>query len=190
MEVSLGRDVSWGTEGQGGMNETTTTSAPARPCPDLYGVPCRCPACRSAGVSLAEQRGEAQPVSDAYRFDLPPSPYCVWHGIIPPPADDARAGVVTTTSPNTLADFPQSGAGNTPQRQESASDRDPVTRPAHYALSPEPLDVIEAWGLPYHEANVLKYIVRWRGKNGVEDLRKAAEYLRRLIALAERADPA
>lgn len=99
-------------------------------------------------------------------------------------------------------DFP-SGAETTPQREESATDApsgkapllggeavraalDPVTRPAHYALEPEPLDVIEAWGLGYHEGNIVKYITRWRSKDGVRDLRKAQEYLRRLIEIAER----
>jgi hypothetical protein len=31
------------------------------------------------------------------------------------------------------------------------------------------------------EGNVIKYVTRWRQKNGLEDLRKAQEYLRRLI---------
>lgn len=61
---------------------------------------------------------------------------------------------------------------------------DTVTRPKHYAgLTPEPIDVIESWALGYHEGNVVKYVARWRAKGGVEDLRKAAEYLRRLIEL-------
>lgn len=80
---------------------------------------------------------------------------------------------------------PANGGQEPPQAGEASTDRDPVTRPAHYALSPEPLDVIEAWGLGYHEGNVVKYVTRWRRKNGVEDLRKAAEYLRRLIALVD-----
>lgn len=92
-------------------------------------------------------------------------------------ASDSPSGKVDAT--------PASGGQEPPQAGEASTDRDPVTRPAHYALSPEPLDVIEAWGLGYHEGNVVKYITRWRRKNGVEDLRKAAEYLRRLIALAE-----
>lgn len=109
----------------------------------------------------------------------------------------------TTRSDSGLADFVPSGAETTPQRQKSARNApsgkapllggdavaaayDPVTRPAHYALSPEPLDVIEAWRLGYHEGNILKYIARWREKGGVQDLRKAQEYLRRLIAVAER----
>lgn len=31
--------------------------------------------------------------------------------------------------------------------------------------------------IPWCEANALKYLVRWRKKNGVEDLRKARHYL-------------
>jgi hypothetical protein len=37
----------------------------------------------------------------------------------------------------------------------------------------------------FHEGNVLKYLARWRRKGGVEDLRKAHEYLRRLILIAD-----
>lgn len=71
--------------------------------------------------------------------------------------------------------------GDDPHRAKR--DPDPVTHPAHYALTPEPLDVIEAWGLGFHEGCVVKYVARWRKKDGVKDLRKAAEYLRRLIEL-------
>lgn len=49
------------------------------------------------------------------------------------------------------------------------------------SLNPEPIEVIEAWGLSFHEANVLKYLARWRKKGGVEDLMKAQWYLNRLI---------
>jgi hypothetical protein len=67
-------------------------------------------------------------------------------------------------------------------------EHDAVQSPAHYArLQPEPLDVIEAWKLDHHSACALKYIARAGHKgNRLEDLRKAAEYLRRLIALEER----
>ena len=47
--------------------------------------------------------------------------------------------------------------------------------------SPEPIEVIEAWGLPHHEASILQYIVRHKQKNGLEDLLKAKWYLDRLI---------
>lgn len=63
---------------------------------------------------------------------------------------------------------------------------DPVNHPEHYAqYDPEPLDVIEAWGLPFHEAVILQYVIRHRSKNGVEDLKKAKFYIDRLIALSE-----
>lgn len=36
--------------------------------------------------------------------------------------------------------------------------------------------------LSFVEGNVVKYVVRWRKKGGLDDLRKAKEYLERLIA--------
>lgn len=60
--------------------------------------------------------------------------------------------------------------------------------PTHYSeLRPEPIEVIEAWGLEFHEAQVIKYVARAGRKGGaekrLEDLRKAAFYLNRRIAL-------
>ena len=51
--------------------------------------------------------------------------------------------------------------------------------------TPEPIDVIESWRLPYHEATILQYVIRHRSKGGVEDLKKARWYLDRLISLEE-----
>lgn len=63
---------------------------------------------------------------------------------------------------------------------------DLVNHPAHYTQGKmECIDAIEGLGLPFHEAQVLKYITRWRLKGGVEDLKKARWYLNRLIAQAE-----
>lgn len=50
-------------------------------------------------------------------------------------------------------------------------------------LEPEPLIVIERWGLGFHEGNVIKYIARWRKKGGLKDLKKAKWYIERLIEL-------
>ena len=67
----------------------------------------------------------------------------------------------------------------------ASTDSDPVDRPAHYVFGAiQPLDAIEAWGLGHHEASVVKYIVRARHKGAeLEDLEKAATYLRRKIKL-------
>lgn len=60
---------------------------------------------------------------------------------------------------------------------------DPVANPAHYTEGREiqPIDVIDDWKLDFNEGQVLKYLARWRKKNGVEDLRKCRFYLDRLI---------
>lgn len=64
-----------------------------------------------------------------------------------------------------------------------------VAHPAHYQTSNglETIDVMEAFteDMTGYEAvctsNVLKYICRWKKKNGLEDLKKAEWYLKRLI---------
>lgn len=56
----------------------------------------------------------------------------------------------------------------------------------HYKqLSPQPWDVILAWGMGFVEGNVLKYLARWRHKGGLDDLRKARHYLDKLIEQEE-----
>ena len=52
----------------------------------------------------------------------------------------------------------------------------------HYKdLKIQPIVYILENDLGYCEANVVKYITRWRSKNGVEDLRKAKHYIDFLI---------
>lgn len=60
---------------------------------------------------------------------------------------------------------------------------DLVNSPPHYTrLSPQPIDVIEAWNLPFHAAQVLKYIARAGFKGDMTtDVKKAEFYLKRWI---------
>lgn len=66
---------------------------------------------------------------------------------------------------------------------------DMVNHPSHYISSNglEVIDVIEAFtsdlrGIEATDTgNVIKYICRWKHKNGVEDLKKAAWYINHLI---------
>jgi len=51
----------------------------------------------------------------------------------------------------------------------------------HYNKPIEPIEYIEKNSLGFHEGNVVKYITRYKDKNGVEDLKKAKWYLERLI---------
>jgi len=63
---------------------------------------------------------------------------------------------------------------------------DPVNSPKHYTQGDmEVITAIEGLGLDYHQGNVLKYVSRYRYKNGVEDLRKAKWYIDRLLWIEE-----
>lgn len=60
----------------------------------------------------------------------------------------------------------------------------------HYTRMPiQPFDIIEANHLDFWQGNILKYVMRFRSKGGVEDLRKAQHYLERLIDIEERKRP-
>jgi hypothetical protein len=70
-----------------------------------------------------------------------------------------------------------------------------ATNPGHYSPTggpppitrSEPVQLVEILerGVPWCEANVMKYVYRWREKNGIEDLRKAKWFLDRLLLTAE-----
>lgn len=68
---------------------------------------------------------------------------------------------------------------------------DMVDHPPHYAdLNPEPIDVIESWGLDFHLGQVVKYVARAGRKDPtklIEDLKKARWYLTRCIERLEEA---
>ena len=57
----------------------------------------------------------------------------------------------------------------------------------HYKnLKIQPVEYIHANNIPYMEGNVIKYVSRWRTKNGVRDLEKAKHYIDLLIELESR----
>lgn len=56
---------------------------------------------------------------------------------------------------------------------------------SHYAKLPiQPAEFIHRNGIGFLEGNVIKYVVRHRAKNGIEDLKKARHYIDILIELA------
>lgn len=67
---------------------------------------------------------------------------------------------------------------------------DMVNHPPHYQSETglEAIEVIEAFTMDLKgieaidTGNVLKYMCRWKGKNGLQDLEKAKWYLEHLIA--------
>lgn len=56
----------------------------------------------------------------------------------------------------------------------------------HYkSMAIEPLAYIEANHIGFHAGNVIKYVSRYKSKNGLDDLQKAKFYIERLIELEE-----
>ena len=61
---------------------------------------------------------------------------------------------------------------------------DVQTGGSHYKdLKIQPVEYIHANGLGFCEGSVIKYITRWRAKNGIEDLKKARHFIDLLIEL-------
>lgn len=84
----------------------------------------------------------------------------------------------------------RSGGRHYPWCPFNGEPADPVYKPDHYArLNPEPVEVIQAWGLNFNLGNVIKYVAR-AGHKGAQtygdDLAKAKAYLEREMA---RTDP-
>ena len=69
--------------------------------------------------------------------------------------------------------------------------KDNVNSPSHYQMgNKETIHIIEDMlgqesFIAYCQGNVAKYISRFQHKNGVEDLRKAEWYLKKLIMLLD-----
>ena len=58
---------------------------------------------------------------------------------------------------------------------------------SHYKDLPiQPVEYIYANAVGYFEGNVIKYVSRWRKKNGIADLEKAKHYIELLIQLENR----
>lgn len=76
---------------------------------------------------------------------------------------------------------------------EPKEENDPVSHPNHYQSKTglEVIDVIRAFtedltGVEsYYTGNILKYMCRWKKKNGLEDLKKAHQYLDWLIVFED-----
>lgn len=55
----------------------------------------------------------------------------------------------------------------------------------HYNSKFQHWDFVLLLNLPYLPAQVTRYVARWRKKHGLEDLKKAAHYMDKLIAVEE-----
>ena len=58
-----------------------------------------------------------------------------------------------------------------------------VKHPKHYNEGIEMWDYAFSHNLDFFGGNIVKYVTRWKHKNGVEDLLKAKQYLDKLIEI-------
>lgn len=104
---------------------------------------------------------------------------------------DARAFAVSSVENSVLllmmGDEQEAVAGESKQ-PESDKAHERQVGGSHYQLPIQPIDYIMANGLGYCEANVVKYVSRWKVKGGVQDLKKAIHYLEMLIESVEDQD--
>ena len=71
-------------------------------------------------------------------------------------------------------------------QSKAEKDKEVVDKPPHYLkYKIEPITFVMTNQLPFAEGNVIKYIMRWRDKNGIQDLKKAKRYIDLIIELEE-----
>lgn len=57
---------------------------------------------------------------------------------------------------------------------------------SHYKGGPlQHWDVVHAFELDYFQGQITKYVMRWKDKGGVQDLRKAQHFLEKYIELKD-----
>jgi hypothetical protein len=56
----------------------------------------------------------------------------------------------------------------------------------HYAGELQHWDLVELYGWDYFQAQIIKYLMRHKLKNGLEDLKKASHFLDKYIEIQQR----
>ena len=83
---------------------------------------------------------------------------------------------------------PCAGKGFDPEKQEWVPYPDPIENPEGYTQGKiEVWDYIVDQKMSFLEGNIIKYVSRYKVKNGLEDLKKAKQYLDKLIEEYENA---
>lgn len=103
-------------------------------------------------------------------------------------AENQQAGPDNSSSSKSAAvNEPTESADQNPEQEQKQTKDDIINRPTHYLVGGiETIDFIKAKLTAeqfegYLLGNVIKYLSRYRHKNGLEDLQKAGWYLTRLI---------
>lgn len=68
------------------------------------------------------------------------------------------------------------------ENQEVKKEKNTFTKPSYYRnMGIDVISFCQANDIAFAEGNIIKYVCRWKNKNGLEDLYKARDYLNRLI---------
>lgn len=60
--------------------------------------------------------------------------------------------------------------------------KDNINNPSHYVMGGiEPIEFIESNDLSFFQWAIIKYVFRYKYKNGLEDLKKAEFFIKRMI---------
>jgi hypothetical protein len=118
------------------------------------------------------------------------SPYaCSWCGQKPSGIDAAFDKPTSKLSLTATSGFDGSLDGPTVTHPaELEPTLEPASREgeqAHYPGKVQAIDLIEDQKLDFFEGNIIKYVTRYKRKNGLADLKKALTYLKRLIQREE-----
>jgi len=76
-------------------------------------------------------------------------------------------------------------AQSVPAQGMSKEELSELSTPSHYNIAIQPVDYIAANNMDFFHGNVIKYVTRWQGKDGIKDLEKAMDYLNRITAMAK-----
>ena len=71
---------------------------------------------------------------------------------------------------------------------ENKEDIENKTKPSYYGTGFDVIDFCQKNNLDFMQGNVIKYVTRYKKKNGIEDLEKAKEYIDRLIKFEKRSE--
>lgn len=64
--------------------------------------------------------------------------------------------------------------------------KEQIEHPSHYNQGKiEMWDYAYQHNLDFYEGNIIKYVTRWKYKNGIQDLKKAKMYLDKYIKIQE-----
>ncbi len=104
------------------------------------------------------------------------------HKVITATVDEGGLGIkkIEPASQKELAELAALSAELDAIREERDSQSEQVGGD-HYKMPIQPIDFIVKNNIPYREANVIKYVCRWREKGGKEDLKKAIHYLEMIM---------